>query len=179
LWERAVHHAETHLTPRDLHGLRLRLRAGTVVHTCENPRFVEAAADAACTQPLVCTSGSAATVVLTLLDALADGDCRFASHGDFDWPGIALANRIMRRYGALPWRMGAEDYGLLAARCQTAGAPRLLLDGPPVDAAWDADLAPAMTALSVALHEEATLDLLVDDLSGRPRRNPGTPDPVR
>ncbi|MFB8034181.1 DUF2399 domain-containing protein [Streptomyces sp. NPDC056004] len=30
---------------------------------------------------------------------------------------------------------------------------------------WDPGLAPAMTALGVALHEEATLDLLVRDLS--------------
>ncbi|URN12764.1 DUF2399 domain-containing protein [Streptomyces radiopugnans] len=35
----------------------------------------------------------------------------------------------------------------------------------PVDASWGPDLAPAMTALGVALHEEATLGLLVDDLS--------------
>ncbi|MEV0961990.1 MULTISPECIES: TIGR02679 family protein [unclassified Streptomyces] len=167
LRERAGHHTEAHLTPRDLHDLRLRLPAGTVVHICENPRVVEAAADAACLHPLVCTSGSAATVVLTLLDALAATGCRFVYHGDFDWPGIALANRMISRYGARPWRMGVEDYEHLAARGQTGGIPRLPLDGRPVDAAWDAGLAPAMTALGVALHEEVTLDLLVDDLSGR------------
>ncbi|GGZ85987.1 TIGR02679 family protein [Streptomyces echinoruber] len=165
LRERAAHHAEAHLTPRDLHDLRLHLPAGTVIHICENPRVVEAAADAACVRPLVCTSGSATTVVLTLLDALAATGCRFAYHGDFDWPGIALANRIIRRYGAQPWRMGAEDYEHLAARSQAEGIPRLPLDGRPVGAAWDPDLAPAMTALGVALHEEVTLDLLVADLS--------------
>ncbi|MFE0679157.1 TIGR02679 family protein, partial [Streptomyces sp. NPDC058867] len=115
LRERAKHHAETHLTPRDLHSLRLRLPARTLIHICENPRVVEAAADAACVQPLVCTSGSAATVVFTLLDALAATDCRFTYHGDFDWPGIALANRVIRRYDASPWRMGAADYEHLAA----------------------------------------------------------------
>ncbi|MFD8967882.1 TIGR02679 family protein [Streptomyces sp. NPDC059568] len=167
LRERSAHHAETHLTPRDLLGLRLQLPAATVIHICENPRVVEAAADAACTRPLVCTSGSAATVVLTLLDALATTGCHFAYHGDFDWPGIALANRIIRRYEALPWRMGAEDYERLAAHSQAEGIPQLPLDGRPVDANWDPDLAPAMTALGVALHEEATLDLLVEDLSGQ------------
>ncbi|MQS35268.1 TIGR02679 family protein [Streptomyces katsurahamanus] len=167
LRERADHHAEAHLTPRDLHDLQLRLPAGTVIHICENPRVVEAAADAACGHPLVCTSGSAATVVLTLLDALAATGCRFAYHGDFDWPGIALANRIIHRYGAQPWRMGAEDYEHLAASSQTAGIPQLPLDGRPVSAAWDPHLAPTMTALGVALHEELTLDLLVDELSGR------------
>ncbi|MET8486299.1 TIGR02679 family protein [Streptomyces tendae] len=165
LRERADHHAEVHVTPRDLHGLRLQLPAGTLIHICENPRVVEAAADAACVQPLVCTSGSAATVVFTLLDALTATGCRFAYHGDFDWPGIALANRVIRRYEARPWRMGTADYEHLAARSQAEGIPQLALDGQPVDADWDPDLAPAMTALDVALHEEATLDLLVADLS--------------
>ncbi|MFC8305390.1 TIGR02679 family protein [Streptomyces olivaceus] len=165
LRERADHHAEVHVTPRDLHGLRLQLPAGALIHICENPRVVEAAADAACVQPLVCTSGSAATVVFTLLDALAATGCRFAYHGDFDWPGISLANRVIRRYEARPWRMGTADYEHLAARSQAEGIPQLALDGQPVDADWDPDLAPAMTALGVALHEEATLDLLVDDLS--------------
>ncbi|MGW6020371.1 TIGR02679 family protein [Streptomyces sp. NPDC055099] len=165
LRERADHHAEVHVTPRDLHDLRLQLPAATLIHICENPRVVEAAADAACVQPIVCTSGSAATVVITLLDALAATGCRFAYHGDFDWPGIALANRVIRRYEARPWRMGTADYEHLAARSQAEGTPQLALDGQPVDADWDSDLAPAMTALGVALHEEATLDLLVADLS--------------
>ncbi|MEE1767633.1 TIGR02679 domain-containing protein [Streptomyces sp. JV185] len=47
LRERAAHHAETHLTPRDLLDVDLQLPAGAVVHICENPRVV-AAADAAC-----------------------------------------------------------------------------------------------------------------------------------
>ncbi|GGX39019.1 TIGR02679 family protein [Streptomyces chryseus] len=165
LRERANHRAETHLTSRDLLDVRLHLPAKTVVHICENPRVVEAAADVGCSQTLVCTSGSAATVVLTLLDTLASTGCHFAYHGDFDWPGIALANRIMRRYGAQPWRMGAEDYEHLATRSQAEGIPQLPLVGQPVSAVWDAGLAPAMAALGVALHEEATLDLLVEDLS--------------
>lgn len=168
LRQRADHHAEAHLTSRDLHDLTLRLPAETVIHICENPRVVEAAADAACVRALVCTSGSAATVVLTLLDALAAAGCRFAYHGDFDWPGIALANRIIHRYGARPWRMGAEDYEHLAASTQAAGTPQLPLDGQPINATWDPGLAPAMAALGVALHEELTLDLLVAELSGRP-----------
>lgn len=166
LRERAEHHAETHLTSRDLRDARLHLPAGSVVRICENPRVVEAAADAGCSRALVCTSGSAATVVLTLLDSLASTGCHFAYHGDFDWPGIALANRIMRRYGAQPWRMGSEDYEHLATRSQAEGIPQLPLVGQPVSAVWDAALAPAMAALGVALHEEATLDLLVEDLWG-------------
>ncbi|MER6624179.1 TIGR02679 family protein [Streptomyces sp. NPDC000931] len=164
LRERADHHRETHLTLRELRTLSLRLPPGTRIHVCENPRVVEAAADTARTAPLVCTSGSATTVVLTLLDTLAASGCTFAYHGDFDWPGITLANRVTRRYAADPWRMRASDYEYLATRTQLHGTPHLPLTGPPVEAVWDPELAPAMEALGVALHEEAALDLLLEDL---------------
>jgi uncharacterized protein (TIGR02679 family) len=86
LRERAHHHMETHLTLRELRTLSLKMQPGTRVHVCENPRVVEAAADTGRTAPLICTSGSATTVVLTLLDTLAASGCRFAYSGDFDWP---------------------------------------------------------------------------------------------
>jgi uncharacterized protein (TIGR02679 family) len=164
LRERADHHAETHLTLRELHSLPMGMPPGTLVRICENPRVLEAAADAACTQPLVCTSGSASTAVLALLDSLAAAGCRLTYHGDFDWPGIALANRIMDRYDAAAWRMYADDYECLAARTQNQGIPQLMLSGEPIDARWDTALTPSMKALGVTLHEEATLDLLVHDL---------------
>ncbi|MEV0924395.1 DUF2399 domain-containing protein [Streptomyces spongiicola] len=62
---------------------------------------------------------------------------------------------------------GCRGLRALAARGRSAGIPRLPLDGRPVDAVWDPGLAPARTALGIALHEEVTLDLLVGDLSGR------------
>jgi uncharacterized protein (TIGR02679 family) len=164
LRERADHHMETHVTLRELRTLRPEMPPGTHVHVCENPHVVEAAADTGCTAPMVCTSGSATTVVLTLLDALAASGCTFAYHGDFDWPGIALANRIMHRYGAEPWRMRAADYEYLATRTQVRGTPQIALTGPPAEAVWDAELAPTMDALGIALHEEAALDLLLEDL---------------
>ncbi|MDX3645670.1 TIGR02679 family protein [Streptomyces sp. MB09-02B] len=166
LRERADRHLETHLTLRELRTLHrhLKLPSRTRVHVCENPRVVEAAADAGRTAPLICTSGSATTVVLTLLDTLAATDCAFVYHGDFDWPGITLANRVMERYGADPWRMGAPDYEYLATRAELHGTPSLPLSGTPVEARWDTELAATMDALGVALHEEAALDLLLEDL---------------
>ncbi|WP_405873899.1 TIGR02679 family protein [Streptomyces sp. NBC_00005] len=165
LCRRADHHLETHLTLRELRALQLELPAHTRIHVCENPRVVEAAADAGCTAPLICTSGNATTVVLTLLDALAATGCVFAYHGDFDWPGIALSNRVMDRYGAEPWRMRAQDYEYLATRTQVHGTPQLLLSGPRIEAIWDPELASTMDALGIVLHEEAALDLLLEDLS--------------
>ncbi|WP_405879405.1 TIGR02679 family protein [Streptomyces sp. NBC_01384] len=165
LHERADHHLETHLTLRELRGLYLDLPPRTRIHVCENPRVVEAAADAGCTAPLICTSGSATTVVLTLLDTLAAADCTFAYHGDFDWPGIALANRVMHRYGAEPWRMGVTDYEYLATGARLRGTPLLALAGTSVDAVWDAELSSAMEVLGIALHEESAIDLLLEDLT--------------
>lgn len=164
LRERTAHGAEAHLTLRDLRRTNLSMPPDTLVRICENPRVVEAVADAGCTKPLVCTSGNASTAVLTLLDALAAAGCAFAYHGDFDWPGITLANRVISRYGARPWRMSAEDYEQLVAHAKVQDIPQLSLAGPPVAASWDPDLTHTMTALNVALHEEATLDLLVTDL---------------
>ncbi|MBC2902462.1 TIGR02679 family protein [Streptomyces cupreus] len=166
LRQRADHRLEAHLTLRELRALHLTFPPGTRIHVCENPRVVEAAADTACTASLICTSGSAATVVLTLLDALSAAGCAFAYHGDFDWPGIALANRVMGRYQAEPWRMTAADYEYLATRAELQGTPPLPLTGTPIEAAWDAELAATMDALGVALHEEAALDLLLGDLAG-------------
>ncbi|WP_031102974.1 tryptophan-rich sensory protein [Streptomyces sp. NRRL S-146] len=52
-----------------------------------------------------------------------------------------------------------------------AWAPPTWLFGPvwtvlyaAAEAVWDAELAPAMNALGIALHEEAALDLLLEDL---------------
>ncbi|MEU0673563.1 TIGR02679 family protein [Streptomyces sp. NPDC006172] len=164
LRERAERHTETHLTLRDLRELSMKPPPGTRVHVCENPRVVEAAADARRTAPLICTSGSATTVVLTLLDMLASAGCAFAYHGDFDWPGLTLANRVIDRYRAEPWRMASADYEHLATRAELRGTPPLPLVGARVEALWDAELAPTMEALGVAVHEEAGLDLLLEDL---------------
>ncbi|MDH6114891.1 uncharacterized protein (TIGR02679 family) [Kitasatospora sp. MAP12-15] len=165
LRERADHHAETHLTLRELHALELELTPDTPVYICENPRVVEAAAEARCTGALVCTSGSASTVVLELLDALAAAGQPLRYHGDFDWPGIALANRVMRRCAAGPWRMASQDYEQLAAHARSQGTPPLPLVGALVQASWDAGLAAAMTASNAALHEESALDWLIADLA--------------
>lgn len=138
-----------HLTPWDLRRGVLHPPASVLV--CENPRVLEAVAERyGGRMPVVCTSGQPALVVLDVLRALAGADLRY--HGDFDWPGIAIANRLVAEAGVVPWRMGANDYlGAL-------GQARLPLAGPPVDPVWDGELGAAMRHHGVALHEEAVLD---------------------
>ncbi|MFQ6854493.1 hypothetical protein AAIB46_26855 [Streptomyces sp. 35M1] len=57
-----------------------------------------------------------------------------------------------------------DGYEHLATRSQAEGIPPLPLVGEPVNAVGDAGPAPAVAGLGVALHEEATPDLLADDL---------------
>jgi uncharacterized protein (TIGR02679 family) len=164
LRERAEHAQETHLTLREIRAVAWELPAGTRVAVCENPRVVEEAAAARAASALVCTAGSPSTVVLDLLDRLARGGVRLRYHGDFDWPGIALANRIVRRYRASPWRMSAADYGDAVEARRRSGFPAVRLAGDPVEASWDPELAPLMAALDVTVHEESLLESLLADL---------------
>jgi uncharacterized protein (TIGR02679 family) len=95
---------------------------------------------------------------------LGAGGAALAYRGDFDWPGIAIANRMMGRYDARPWRMTATDYEQHVAIVRDRGTPLQSLIGPPVDAVWDPELAPTMTALNAAVQEESALELLLADL---------------
>jgi uncharacterized protein (TIGR02679 family) len=165
LRERSQAQAETHLTMRDLRRIQWRLPPGTEIFVCENPRVVEAAADAACRRALVCTSGNPSTTVLALLDVLAAAAARLAYRGDFDWPGVAMANRVLGRYDARPWRMAAADYEQHVQAARDRATPLQPLSGQPVAAEWDPELAPAMLALGVGVQEESALELLLADLA--------------
>jgi len=128
------------------------------IHICENPEVLAAAADAlgARCAPLVSIDGQLSAAPRTLLDQLAAAGCDFYYHGDYDWPGITIANGIIARYGASPWRYSARHYA-------PDHGPRLA--GEPVEAVWDAALAPRMGAAGIAVHEESQLDGLIDDLA--------------
>jgi uncharacterized protein (TIGR02679 family) len=167
LRDRAAALAETHLTMRDLRRIEWRLVPGTMVFVCENPRVVEAAVDAGCQRPLVCTSGNPSTTVLTLLDALTAAGARLRYRGDFDWPGVAMANRLIRRYTAAPWRMSAADYEEHVGVARARGTPLQPLAGKPVIAGWDPELTSAMESFGVGVQEESVLELLVTDLGPR------------
>lgn len=138
--------------------------AGCRVFICENPEIIAIAADRlgeACA-PLVSTDGMPAAAQRTLLDQLAAAGARLLYHGDYDWPGIAIANFVMRRWSAQPWRFGATDYRAAVARASTAQIPDL--DAPTVEVSWDAQLGAAMREHGLAVAEEAVVDSLLGDL---------------
>jgi hypothetical protein len=148
--------APVHLTWWDLrHALRLGCNSDVLV--CENPRVLEAVAESSLAGiGVVCTSGRPNLVVAEVLTMAGDTGARLRYHGDFDWPGIAMANDARSRFGAVPWLMGAADY---------LSAPASLpLTGTGVEPAWDAELGAAMRRRGLVVHEEAVLTAVVDAL---------------
>jgi uncharacterized protein (TIGR02679 family) len=138
--------------------------AGRRVFVCENPAIVAIAADrlgAACA-PLVSTDGMPAAAQRTLLDQLAAAGARLHYHGDYDWPGIAIANFMLRSWDMKPWNFGAADYLAAVAGASTARARDL--DPSATEASWDPQLAPAMLEHGLAIAEEAVVERLLGDL---------------
>lgn len=137
--------------------------AGRRIHVCENPNVVAIAADrlgTACA-PLICTDGMPGAAQRALLDQLAAAGACLHYHGDYDWPGIAIGNYVMRTWRVAPWRFGSIDY--LAA---VAAAPRRPRDLPAtgIEADWDGALRGAMDKHGLAVAEEAVVDSLLGDL---------------
>jgi uncharacterized protein (TIGR02679 family) len=129
------------------------------VLVCENPRVLEGVAERHGGEvAAICTSGQPNTVAVSLMRQLVAAGCRLHSHGDFDWAGLGIVNRLVADLGAVPWRMSAADYEAHAR----ADAPELT--GPPVEAVWDPDLAASMRAFGRSLHEESVLALLLDSV---------------
>ncbi|MFD0119591.1 TIGR02679 family protein [Streptomyces sp. NPDC058320] len=138
---------------------------GTTVHFCENPQVLQAAARHGLPGILICGSGNPSAAGWELLQRLTDSGADVAYHGDFDWPGIAIADRIMRA-GARPWRMHTTDY--LNALAELPAERLLPLAGPATPTPWDPQLAADMTQNDLAVHEEGLLHHLLPDLRHDP-----------
>ena len=96
-----------------------------------------------------------------LLRGLVAQGARVRYHGDFDWPGVAIAGRLLSA-GIEPWRLGAADYAVAVAGADAVG--RLALSGRPVVTHWDRRLAVDMSRTNIAVHEESMLGVLLQDL---------------
>jgi uncharacterized protein (TIGR02679 family) len=151
-----------HLTGWDLRHLDI-FRTEPCVFVFENPAVLEAAAERfGGSVPLVCSSGQPALVVVEVLRRLTGSGAELRYHGDFDWPGIAIANRLVGQVGVRPWMMNTTDY---RAAAPAAG---LALTGAAIETPWDRELGHAMQQVGLAVHEEAVLDRILDALVRRP-----------
>lgn len=156
---------ESHLTIRDLRRLDISPPHSGVVYVCENPRVLEAAIDAGSRHAVVCTQGQPAVVVTTLLGQLAQGGSELAYHGDYDWPGITIANVLVGNHRCRPWRFGSADYLDALSRVAPVVAELPVLSGSPVRSCWDDRLTEEMAGAGRAVHEELVLDDLIADLA--------------
>ncbi|WP_416957964.1 DUF2399 domain-containing protein [Nocardioides sp. T5] len=135
---------------------------GTVVWACENPQVLQAAARAMVPGPLLCTAGNPASAGWRLLDRLCRAGVVVRYHGDFDWPGVAIAGRLIG-LDVEPWRMGAGDYD--EAVVAAPGRSRVALTGREAATPWAPELAARMRTVGVAVHEEALISFLLADLA--------------
>jgi uncharacterized protein (TIGR02679 family) len=137
---------------------------GQDIYVCENPNLLAIAADrleARC-KPLICTDGMPAAAQRTLLQQLVQAGGPLHYHGDFDWPGLAIGNHVIRAFGARPWRFGAGDY---LASLPTTKLPGSALKGPAVVASWDSSVTAHMRRHGISIPEEAVADVLMQDLA--------------
>jgi uncharacterized protein (TIGR02679 family) len=151
-----------YITLHQLMTLPLTIR-GALVHVCENPAVLRRAAAelGAGSAPLLCTEGRPSTAFHQLAGVIVRGGGELRYHGDFDWPGLAIASSVMRRHSARPWRMTAADY-IAGVR---ADAEHVRLAGTPQPAAWDPGLAEVMAATGRVVYEETVAGVLLADLS--------------
>jgi uncharacterized protein (TIGR02679 family) len=152
-----------YITLHQLMTLPLTIR-DALVRICENPAVLRRAAAelGAGSAPLLCAEGQPSAAFHQFAGLVVSGGGELRYHGDFDWPGLAIASSVMRRHGALPWRMGATDY-LAGLR---ADVEHVKLTGAPQPAPWDPELGQVMAAAGRVLFEENVADDLVRDLSG-------------
>jgi uncharacterized protein (TIGR02679 family) len=159
----AAHGTPFYVTLHQLVTFELTVPAGQTVYACENAAVLRRAAAqlGAASKPLICAEGQPSTAFHRLATAITSAGGALKYHGDFDWPGIAIATAIIARHRATAWRMRASDYGEALGE----EADYVPLVGTPRAAPWDADLAPAMTAAGRAIHEESVADLLIAELA--------------
>ncbi len=134
---------------------------------CENPNLVAILTDrlgAAC-PPVVGVDGHLGAAQRTILKQLKASGADLRYHGDYDWPGISIANNVIAKYGAAPWHFSAKDYVAVTACAPKLAAP---LSGRPVVASWDADLTAAMKKIGIKIEEEAIAQRIIELLGEEP-----------
>jgi uncharacterized protein (TIGR02679 family) len=137
------------------------------LRVCESPAVLRAAAGqlGADSAPLVCTEGEPSVACYQLLKAAVATGTRIHWHSDFDWQGLRTTAAAIRRLGAAPWLMGADDYRTALAAGSGSGSEPLR--GPSAPSPWDSRLAELMQASGRAVAEERQLPGLLAELADR------------
>lgn len=150
-----------HLSRLALDAGRIGVASGTSILVVENPRLVEAAAQAGLRAPILCANGSPSLAVQCLIDRLLDAGATLRYHGDLDVAGLVLCGRMHDR-GVVPWAMTAADYAAAVSTADDEGITLPVDADPPPPTPWDPELATAFGELRLVVHEERLLpDLLI------------------
>ena len=105
----------------------------------ENPRVVEAAADANVGFAVVTTNGNPRRNVTTLVGDLVAAGNDVYYHGDFDSAGLAICARMID-LGCRPFAMADEDYRAACDRASAEGIPLPVDDHPSSPTPWSPQL---------------------------------------
>lgn len=136
---------------------------GSRILVVENPRVVEAAAQAAASTPMVATNGQPSSTVLLLLNQLLDAGARLHYHGDFDAAGLAICRRLTM-LGAEPWHMSADDYRAALAAADREGAVLPTDATAPGETPWDPELQRVFDRERRVVHQERLLPVLMAEI---------------
>lgn len=149
-----------HLSRFALERHPVQVEAGVGILVVENPRLVEAAAQANSPQSVIAANGNPSGAVQLLLHQLLEAGASLRYHGDFDAAGLAMCAR-MAQSGLRPWRMDASDYleALASADASGVDLPRDADVAGPTP--WDRQLQEEFDRDRRIIHEERLLPALL------------------
>jgi uncharacterized protein (TIGR02679 family) len=162
-----------HLSQLALRAHPLVVAPGADVLVTENPRIVEAAAQAHSPLTVISLNGNPSGAARLLVGQLLECGAALRYHGDFDAAGLRICAR-MHRLGLRPYRMDRAAYEAALAEADDQGL-RLPVDAHPAPPTpWDPGLQAAFDRDRRVVHEERLLDSLLDaDGFDRRSRRPG------
>ena len=130
------------------------------IYVCENPSILAAAANriGANCPPMVCVEGHPSLACWVLLERLCSREFQLAYHGDFDWGGIRIANKLYAAFGFEPWRFTSTSHCIRSKHHRK-------LRRPESEARWDRSLFETVRRAGVSVEEESAIDELLADLT--------------
>lgn len=130
------------------------------IYVCENPSILAEAANriGANCPPMVCVEGHSSLACWVLLEQLCSRKFQLAYHGDFDWGGIRIANKLYAAFGFEPWRFTSTSHSIRSKHHRK-------LRPPESEARWDRTLSETIRRSGVSVEEESAIDELIADLS--------------
>lgn len=144
-------HSPTFKLPPDGHDSR--------IYVCENPSILDEASNrigASC-PPMICVEGHPSLACWVLLEQLCCAKFRLAYHGDFDWGGVRIANKLYGAFGFEPWRFTSTSHCIRSQHHRK-------LRPPESEALWDKTLSETIRRSEVSVEEESSIDELLADL---------------